>query len=68
MISIHVPREGHDKRLQKIIVRYAKFQSTCPARGTTFDFVFTSPPYFISIHVPREGHDRILQHVTLLSL
>ena len=34
-ISIHVPREGHD---QTELLSYAttEFQSTCPARGTTF--------------------------------
>ena len=35
LISIHVPREGHDA--QELIngAGQAKFQSTCPARGTT---------------------------------
>ena len=35
MISIHVPREGHDMRLCRIFSYMLTFQSTCPARGTT---------------------------------
>ena len=34
-ISIHVPREGHDARQDKKERTARKFQSTCPARGTT---------------------------------
>ena len=35
IISIHVPREGHDQR-ELVSWRYGHgFQSTCPARGTT---------------------------------
>ena len=34
-ISIHVPREGHDYDASKISPHNNKFQSTCPARGTT---------------------------------
>ena len=34
-ISIHVPREGHDHRHQYRGGETLKFQSTCPARGTT---------------------------------
>ena len=34
-ISIHVPREGHDKAAGFGRVADAIFQSTCPARGTT---------------------------------
>ena len=57
-ISIHVPREGHDKFLPMVPNKTMRFQSTCPARGTTLylqhGVVFES---VISIHVPREGHD-----------
>ena len=34
-ISIHVPREGHDRASACVPSRDARFQSTCPARGTT---------------------------------
>ena len=34
-----------------------KFQSTCPARGTTLPRSRSSTKHKISIHVPREGHD-----------
>ena len=35
MISIHVPREGHDSGHAAAVVDKKIFQSTCPARGTT---------------------------------
>ena len=57
VISIHVPREGHDDEFGEFISGVMQFQSTCPARGTTYpskSFVQVSR---ISIHVPREGHD-----------
>ena len=34
-ISIHVPREGHDETMSYTARYTLKFQSTCPARGTT---------------------------------
>ena len=34
-ISIHVPREGHDSPRQMGLPPTPRFQSTCPARGTT---------------------------------
>ena len=34
-ISIHVPREGHDSTPLKAVSSWSRFQSTCPARGTT---------------------------------
>ena len=57
MISIHVPREGHDLCVLRFSSSAFLFQSTCPARGTTVppDTEPISSP--ISIHVPREGHD-----------
>ena len=47
-ISIHVPREGHDlHRLQQSMLT-ATFQSTCPARGTTCNYLFSrcAPKHF----------------------
>ena len=35
-ISIHVPREGHDYLISKPAAARKIFQSTCPARGTTW--------------------------------
>ena len=35
MISIHVPREGHDLGYNGVAGSGNPFQSTCPARGTT---------------------------------
>ena len=35
LISIHVPREGHDRNKRLIKISPETFQSTCPARGTT---------------------------------
>ena len=35
LISIHVPREGHDANVFRNTAAVGKFQSTCPARGTT---------------------------------
>ncbi len=78
-ISIHVPREGHDccrpdlgrarrnfnpraprgarpPRIPPSRVPY-RFQSTCPARGTTARITSRVAATKISIHVPREGHD-----------
>ena len=79
LISIHVPREGHDSFLEVCDMarfyfnpraprgarhrrRYqvdetSKFQSTCPARGTTEGSPSIQRRASISIHVPREGHD-----------
>ena len=79
VISIHVPREGHDVKLYFMTSAYRnfnpraprgarlvyrssssfppRFQSTCPARGTTQYSPVLPGLYLISIHVPREGHD-----------
>ena len=35
IISIHVPREGHDQHIRHDGDESCQFQSTCPARGTT---------------------------------
>ena len=37
-ISIHVPREGHDRKIICDVRQRYRFQSTCPARGTTLSF------------------------------
>ena len=56
-ISIHVPREGHDHPVSPSAQPVSAFQSTCPARGTTFVHDCALVRCAISIHVPREGHD-----------
>ena len=56
-ISIHVPREGHDNDKAGCVRSASQFQSTCPARGTTFRKRRNIAQKLISIHVPREGHD-----------
>ena len=57
MISIHVPREGHDGSSKRRQQRGGYFNPRAP-RGARHAFV---PDIFvyvnISIHVPREGHD-----------
>ena len=57
-----MPREGHDRLCIVSIVRTSRFQSTCPARGTTQANVFAVMMDEISIHVPREGHDASVLH------
>ena len=57
MISIHVPREGHDGDDGNGFCAQRLFQSTCPARGTTMRIEAVGFLRVISIHVPREGHD-----------
>ena len=57
IISIHVPREGHDNDGRFVNVASFTFQSTCPARGTTESKAGRTFITCISIHVPREGHD-----------
>ena len=56
-ISIHVPREGNDKRPLRFSSRAALFLSTFPARGTTQPAQLGIEIKDISIHVPREGND-----------
>ena len=56
-ISIHVPREGHDYDAVLLQAGCPLFQSTCPARGTTYPSKSFDHVSRISIHVPREGHD-----------
>ena len=58
-ISIHVPREGHDDEARYGEKARQRFQSTCPARGTTRGCILNAISQGISIHVPREGHDAV---------
>ena len=56
-ISIHVPLAGHDVCDSPVMLRIARFQSTCPLRGTTKGAVDLLGSLGISIHVPLAGHD-----------
>ena len=52
------PRGARPKNAMGAVMSPA-FQSTCPARGTTWlDNINLSITQAISIHVPREGHDQ----------
>ena len=53
------PRAPRGARLDPLHKRFkvCRFQSTCPARGTTHKFGAIKNDLPISIHVPREGHD-----------
>ena len=44
------------------VSRFGRFQSTCPARGTTYARDWANRMFLISIHVPREGHDADTYH------
>ena len=57
VISIHVPREGHDQIERENYSYSGIFLSTCPARGTTCAGRHAHERVHISTHVPREGHD-----------
>ena len=48
LISIHVPREGHDASTRYLRLYTVQFQSTCPARGTTsiYGMTATNPVNF----------------------
>ena len=67
-ISIHVPREGHDRHTSFLLILIRRFQSTCPARGTTVLQHRAARRSVISIHVPREGHDADAASVQLAVL
>ncbi len=67
-ISIHVPREGHDTSTNGARSKKQRFQSTCPARGTTLQRAVFQRLYRISIHVPREGHDATKSNTTSVAL
>ena len=63
LISIHVPREGHDKSLFERFDPSDYISIHVPREG--HDVVLTMPAIgqIISIHVPREGHDTALYKV-----
>ena len=56
-ISIHAPRVGSDD-FRRVFCSYGfRFQSTLPAWGATFLYVFNQTVGVISIHAPRVGSD-----------
>ena len=66
-ISIHVPREGDDRRRFTFSRKAQPFLSTSPARGTTLCSTQNAAGRKISIHVPREGDDVDLFEVEIAS-
>ena len=55
IISIHVPREGHDLQPQLRILQNQAFQSTCPARGTTPDIASSRDDAVFQSTCPARG-------------
>ena len=57
LISIHVPREGHDQTIT--IPKHPQAISIhVPREGHDNQHIFDGRSVSISIHVPREGHDK----------
>ena len=56
-ISIHVPREGHDKCRSMSALDAANFNPRAPRGARRRAYAYVAPRLRISIHVPREGHD-----------
>ena len=57
MISIHVPREGHDIAPCALVAKATDFNPRAPRGARPLRFAFQMQRFMISIHVPREGHD-----------
>ena len=63
LISIHVPRERHDAGVTVTSGVYPKFQSTCPARGTTISYyVMGLSSFNFNPRAPREARLIALAH------
>ena len=58
IISIHVPREGHDITLVSGISHFFNFNPRAPRGARHYRNTVNDDQHDISIHVPREGHDR----------
>ena len=59
VISIHVPREGHDGIAKYSRVNGARFQSTCPARGTTWHRIHNASKRIFQSTCPARGTTRV---------
>ena len=57
LISIHVPREGHDLMVLLLVFLVLNFNPRAPRGARPLRFAFQMQRFMISIHVPREGHD-----------
>ena len=65
-ISIHVPREGHDQPPDISMTVFMIFQSTCPARGTTFYYAsFSSLSLVFQSTCPARGTTSHLLNVAV---
>ena len=60
-ISIHVPREGHD-RIAAATEKATAISIHVPREGHDYPWTQLTDSEIISIHVPREGHDRHQYH------
>ena len=60
VISIHVPREGHDSISTTPRATRSHFNPRAPRGARRGDSVQCARSVHISIHVPREGHDQWL--------
>ena len=59
LISIHVPREGHDSRASLFSATPRIFQSTCPARGTTLcEHPICNESVYFNPRAPRGARQR----------
>ena len=57
-ISTHAPRTGSDS-YHKVIILFARFQPTLPARGATSKVRYPWTELSISTHAPRTGSDNL---------
>ena len=57
IISIHVPREGHDFIIHHLNTPICNFNPRAPRGARLCNTFYTIRTQYISIHVPREGHD-----------
>ena len=60
VISIHVPREGHDSISFSFIPTSSNFNPRAPRGARPGDITAPIAFFTISIHVPREGHDYLI--------
>ena len=63
IISIHVPREGHDARSNNKSMAVWYFNPRAPRGARRRGTGKTYGAFAISIHVPREGHDSSFQEL-----
>ena len=62
MISIHVPRVGHDANMRESAVPRYDFNPRAPCGARRRGFCHAALEVHISLHVPREGRDELNWH------